>query len=147
MSIDVSRLNGLELLQLVAAGEIPPASIADTMGMDMGDVSEGRVTFLIRPDGRHLNPLGTVHGGFYATALDSATGCAVHTRLGAGDTYGTVDLNVKMLKAAPVGAALRAVGRVLHVSRQLGVADGEIVDDEGRIYAHATATCLIKRAV
>jgi uncharacterized protein (TIGR00369 family) len=113
----------------------------------MGAVEEGEVTFLVRPDHRHLNPLGMVHGGFYATALDSATGCAVHTMLAPGDTYGTIDLNVKMLKAARVDAQnLRAVGRVLHVSRQPAAADGQILDDEGKLYAHATATCLIRRS-
>jgi len=147
MTVDISRLGGLELLRLAMAGEIPRAPIADTMGMEMASIEEGEATFLVTPEQRHLNPLGTVHGGFYATALDSATGCAVHTLLGPGDTYGTIELNVKMLKAVKLGTPnLRATGRVLHLSRQLGVADGRIVDDDGTLYAHATATCLIKRA-
>ncbi|MBA1145765.1 PaaI family thioesterase [Ectothiorhodospiraceae bacterium WFHF3C12] len=144
--MDPRTLSGLELLRLSVAGEIPRPSIAETMGMDMAEINEGEVIFMARPDRRHLNPMGGVHGGFYATVLDSVTGCAVHTMLSPGDTYGTVDLNVKMLRAASVDTTLRAVGRVVHVSRQLGVADGQILDEEGRLYAHATASCLIKRA-
>ncbi len=113
--------------------------------MEMAEISEGEVTFTACPDRRHLNPMGGVHGGFYATVLDSVTGCAVHTLLAPGDSYSTVDLNVKMLRAAKVDTRLRALGRVVHASRQLGVADGQILDEEGRLCAHATATCLIKR--
>jgi len=103
------------------------------------------VKFTARADKRHLNPLGGVHGGFAATVLDSVTGCAVHTMLDAGVGFGTVDLNVKMLKAIPLDRELTAEGRVIHLSRSLGVSEGSIRDAEGVLFAHATATCAIIR--
>ncbi len=145
MSVDLSRYSGLELMRMFMAGDLPAATIGHTMGMRLATVEDGEAVFRVRPDKRHLNPMGGVHGGFYATALDSATGCAVHTLLGPGDTYGTIELNVKMLKAAKPDSELRAIGTVLHISRQLGVADGRILDEDDVLYAHATATCLIKR--
>ena len=101
--------------------------------------------FAVWADARHLTPLGGVHGGFAATVLDSVTGCAVHTMLEAGVGYGTVDLNVKMLRAVPVDRDLTAEARVIHMSRSLGVSEGSIRDDAGVLFAHATATCAILR--
>ncbi len=88
------------------------------------EAARGHVTFTVRADARHLNPLGGVHGGFAATVLDSVTGCAVHTMLDVGVGYGTVDLNVKMLKAIPLDRDLTAEGRVIHLSRSIGVSEG-----------------------
>lgn len=80
-----------------------------------------------------------------ATVLDSVTGCAVHTMLDVGVGYGTVDLNVKMLKAIPLDRDLTAEGRVIHLSRTIGVSEGSLRDEEGTLFAHATATCAILR--
>ena len=87
--------------------------------------------------------MGGVHGGFAATVLDSVTGCAVHTMLEAGVGYGTVDLSVKMLKPIPQGVELLAEGRVIHISKSIGFAEGTIKTLEGVLLAHATATCRI----
>ena len=103
----------------------------------------GRIVFEAQADERHLNPLGGVHGGFAATVLDSVTGCAVHTVLEAGVGYGTIDLNVKMVKAVPRSVPLIAEGKVIFVSRSLGISEGTLKDADGYLYAHATATCLI----
>ena len=92
-----------------------------------------------------MNPLGGVHGGFAATVLDSVTGCAVHARLEAGVGIGTIDLNVKMLKAVPLEQDLVAEGRVINISRSLGVSEASLRDAEGTLLAHATATCAILR--
>jgi len=139
------EMSGLELIQAAADGKLPMATMAETVPMRIVEVSRGRLRFSVRADGRHLNPLGGVHGGFAATVLDSVTGCAVHTTLEAGVGYGTVDLNVKMLRAVPLDIELVAEGSVIHVSRSLGVAEGSLRDAAGTLLAHATCTCAIIR--
>jgi acyl-coenzyme A thioesterase PaaI-like protein len=91
------EMTGLQLLQAMCAGQIPPASISETIPMDLHSISKGGASFNVKADQRHLNPLGGVHGGFAATVLDSVTGCAVHTTLEAGVGYGTIDLKCKTL--------------------------------------------------
>ena len=117
-------MSGLELVQAMVEGTFAHPSMADTIPMRATEAARGRVTFTVRADTRHLNPLGGVHGGFAATVLDSVTGCAVHTMLDVGVGYGTVDLNVKMLKAVPLDRELTAEGRVIHLSRTIGVSEG-----------------------
>ncbi len=139
------EMSGLEFVQAMVEGTLTHPSMADTIPMRATEAARGFVRFTVRADKRHLNPLGGVHGGFAATVLDSVTGCAVHTMLDAGVGYGTVDLNVKMLKAIPLDRELTAEGRVIHLSRSLGVSEGSIRDAEGTLFAHATATCAIIR--
>jgi uncharacterized protein (TIGR00369 family) len=143
--VDPAGLSGLELIQAMVDGRVPHPTMADTVPMRAVEAGPGRVVFRVRADGRHLNPLGGVHGGFTATVLDSVTGCAVHTALDAGVGYGTVDLNVKMLRPIPADRDLTAEGRVIHLSRSLGVAEGSLRDGDGALLAHATATCAILR--
>ncbi|MBI5843355.1 MAG: PaaI family thioesterase [Deltaproteobacteria bacterium] len=143
--MELSKMSGLELIRAMVRGEIPPATMAKTIPMTIARVDHGDVEFRVTANNGHLNPMGGVHGGFAATALDSVTGCAVHTTLGPGESYGTVDLNVKMLKPVPVDIELSAKGRVINVGKRIGVSEGVLSDDAGRIYAHATATCMIFR--
>lgn len=143
--MEIAKMSGLELIRAMVRGEIPPATMAKTIPMTISKVEHGDVEFRVTANGGHLNPMGGVHGGFAATALDSVTGCAVHTTLGPGESYGTVDLNVKMLKPVPVDTELSAKGRVINVGKRIGVSEGVLEDDAGRIYAHATATCMIFR--
>ena len=138
-------LSGLELLRAGAAGQLPPPTITQTIPMTVVTVDSGYVKFTARADGRHLNPLGGVHGGFAATVLDSVTGCAVHSMLEAGVGYGTVDLSVKMLRPVPRDVELIAEGRALHVSKTLGVAEGSLKTADGKLLALASATCIIQR--
>ena len=138
-------MTGLQLMQDMCAGKIPPASISETIPMRPFEVSEGSIHFKVQADSRHLNPLGGVHGGFAATVLDSVTGCAVHTLLEAGIAYGTIDLNIKMCRPIPKNKELLAVGTVLNMSKNLGISEGKITDEDGKLYAHATATCMIIR--
>ena len=140
------EMNGLELLTAMCEGKIPPASISETMPMRPIEVAEGLVKFEVEADQRHLNPLGGVHGGFAATVLDSVTGCAVHTLLEAGVGYGTIDLNIKMCRPIPKNQKLMAIGQTINISKNLGISEGKIVDTEGKLYAYATATCMIIRA-
>ncbi|NDW98788.1 PaaI family thioesterase [Acinetobacter baumannii] len=139
------EMTGLEFLQAMIEGHIPPASISKTIPMQPTKISEGSVTFKAQADHNHLNPLGGVHGGFAATVLDSVTGCAVHTMLPAGVGYGTIDLNVKMCRPLPQNQVLIATGKVINLSKNLGISEGKITDEEGTLYAYATATCMIIR--
>ena len=143
--MSIRNVSGLELMQAMVDGQIPMPPIAHVIPMRGVAAEHGRIVFEAQADERHLNPLGGVHGGFAATVLDSVTGCAVHTVLEAGVGYATVDLNVKMLKAVPRGVPLIAEGKVISVSRSLGISEGTLKDADGNLYAHATATCLILR--
>jgi uncharacterized protein (TIGR00369 family) len=143
--MNVADLTGLELMQALVAGQIPRPSIMDTIPMTFGEVRKGYVRFNARADHRHLNPMGGVHGGFAATVLDSVTGCAVHTTLEKGESYGTVDLNVKMLRPVPRDAELVAEASVIHSSRSLGVSEATLKTADGKLLAHATASCFVKR--
>lgn len=138
-------MTGLELLRAAWAGHLPRATISETIPMQGVEVEAGYVKMTARADGRHLNPLGGVHGGFAATVLDSVTGCAVHTMLEAGVGYGTVDLHVKMLRPVPRDVDLVAEGRVINLSKNLGVAEGTLKTADGKLLAHASASCMIQR--
>lgn len=144
--MDLKEMSGLEVLQAIVDRKLPPPSMAETMSLRLERVEKGYAEFSATAGEQHLNPAGTVHGGFAATALDSVTGCAIHTMLGPGDIYSTIDLNVKMIKAVPVGAKLKAESKVIQVSKRLGTSYGNLIDEKGTIYAHATATCLVTRS-
>ncbi len=143
--MSIEKMSGLEIMQAMRDGKLPMPSIAVTIPMKGVAVEQGRIVFEAMADDRHLNPMGGVHGGFIATVLDAVTGCAVHTTLGPGVGYGTIELNVKMLKAVPQNVPLIAEGKVIHTTRTLGIAEGTLKDSDGNFYAHATATCMILR--
>jgi uncharacterized protein (TIGR00369 family) len=142
----ISQLSGLEQLQYVVEGKIPAPSMGVTMGAKPVEVKEGFAKFSAIASDAHLNPMGGVHGGFACTLLDSVTGCAVHSVLGPGESYGTIDLNVKMVRPVPKNTQLFAEGKLINISKSLGVSEGKLVDAEGKLYAHATCTCKIIRA-
>ena len=136
--------SGLELLQAMLRGELPYPHIGETMDFLLMEVAPGRAVFQGLPQTRHLNPMGTVHGGWYATLLDSAVGCAVHTTMPPGRAYTTAELSVNLVRGAVPGREpLRAIGQVIHSGRQLATAEGRIEDAAGKVYAHATTTCLV----
>jgi uncharacterized protein (TIGR00369 family) len=140
----IATLSGLEVMQLIAAGELPPPPIAALLGMDVEEVGDGFATFTLEPDARMLNPIGSVHGGIAATLLDSCMGCAVHTTLAPGLGYTTAQLNVHYLRSMQPGMGrVRAVGTVLHRGRKQSTAEARLLDDKGRLLAHGTTTCLI----
>ena len=141
--MSIESMTGLALMQAMVEGKFPHPSIAETIPMKGVLAEKGKILFEVQADGRHLNPLGGVHGGFSATVLDSVTGCAVHTMLDAGVAYATIDLNVKILKPVPQAIILFAEGRIISVSKSLGIAEGSLKDETGKLYAHATATCMI----
>lgn len=140
----IAGKTGLATMQAMLAGELPYPPIARTLDFQLLEVAEGAATFQGTPGAAHLNPMGTVHGGWFATLLDSALGCAVHTRMPAGRAYTTAELSVNIVKAlTPKVPRVRAEGRVIHCGRQLATADARLVGPDGTLYAHATTTCLV----
>ncbi len=141
--MSINKMNGLEVMQGIVQGDIPHPTMAETIPMKVLSANEGSVIFEVIADSRHTNPLGGVHGGFAATVLDSVTGSAVHTMLAAGQGYGTIELNVKMLKPVPKDTVLKAEGSVISMSKSLGVSEGRLTDDDGKLLAYASATCML----
>ena len=140
----VAGLSGLALMSAMLDGRLPPPPIAETLDFVLIEVAKGRAVFQGAPKFAFYNPLGTVHGGWYATLLDSALGCAVHTSLEAGQAYTTAELSVNIVRAASANTGpLRAIGEVIHVGRQMATAQARIVGPDGRLYAHGTTTCLV----
>ena len=135
---------GLEVMQAMLAGELPYPHIADTLDFSLVEVGHGVAIFQGIPQLKHYNPLGSVHGGWYATLLDSALGCAIQTTLPAGRSYTTAELGVNIVRAANTRTGpLRAIGKVIHSGRQLATAEARIVGPDDKLYAHATTTCLV----
>jgi uncharacterized protein (TIGR00369 family) len=145
VSADVlASLSGIDFLQRIADGRFPAPPIAELLGFEPKEVEKGRAVFVSTPDSRLYNPIGSVHGGYAATLLDSCMACAVHSMLKAGQGYTTVELKVNFVR--PISAdtgELRAEGKVIHVGRQIASAEGRLTDARGRLLAHATTTCLV----
>jgi uncharacterized protein (TIGR00369 family) len=138
------EMDGVSFLRAMRDGGAPPPPIATLLKFGIVEVEEGRVVFAATPDGRVYNPLGTVHGGYVCTLLDSCMGCAVHSTLKAGQGYTSVELKVNFVR--PLSEAtgeVRAEGRVLSTGRQIATAEGRLIDARGRLLAHGTTTCLI----
>jgi uncharacterized protein (TIGR00369 family) len=140
----VGQYSGLDFLREVQAGRLPAAPIAATLGMTLEEVEHGRVVFALVPGEEHYNPIGSVHGGVYATLLDSAAGCAVQSVLPQGMGYTSLDLNVKFLRPVTVDTGkVRAVGTVLNSGRRTALAQAELFDSSDRLLAHTTSSCLL----
>lgn len=138
--------DGLTFWKRVMNGEIPAPPIATTLGFTVHEVEEGRVVFGMEPAEFHFNPIGSVHGGVFATLLDSATGCAVHSALPAGVRYTSLDLSVKFLRALSAESGeVRCEGLVVHLGGRTALAEARLWDGTGRLCAHATSSCLIIR--
>jgi uncharacterized protein (TIGR00369 family) len=136
--------SGLELFQHLLETDTPPPPISQTLGFRLVEVGKGLAVFAIEPAEHLYNPIGSVHGGVYATLLDSAAGCAVHTTLAAGVGYTSLDLAVKFLRSmTPDGGEVRAIGTVVHSGRRTALAEAKMVDSKGRLLATATSSCLI----
>jgi uncharacterized protein (TIGR00369 family) len=139
-------LSGLEAMRAVMRGEHPAPAIARTMGFELIEVEEGKVLFSCVPAEFHYNPIGLIHGGLAATLLDSCMGCAVHTTLPAGAMYSTMELKVSYLKAITLETGrITALGTVLQSGRSAAFAEGHLRDEKGRLLAHGTTTCIVRR--
>lgn len=135
---------GREILEAMMSGELPYPPMNETMNMVLLEVGDGNAVFQGIPLLQHYNPLGTVHGGWFATLLDSALGCAVQTTLPAGRLYTTAQLSINIVRPAlHKTGPLRAIARVVHRGGQMATAEARVEDAKGRLYAHATTTCFI----
>lgn len=135
---------GLEYLTAVMNGQISAAPIGQLLGIRLVKVEKGSIAIAGQPGEQHYNPIGLVHGGYMSTMLDSAMGCAVHTELPAGAGYSTVALQINFVR--PVDDRVRelcAEGRVVHLGKRQATAEGTLRDNQGKLYAHGTSTCLI----
>ena len=136
--------SGMDIFRAMMAGEIPSPPITRTLNFTLVEASHGQAVFQGRPLFDHYNPLGTVHGGWIATLLDSCVGCAVHTTLPAGKAYTTAELKVNYVRAVTTKVPLlRAVGTIIHAGSRMATAEGRLIGPDGKLYAHASTTCFI----
>jgi len=137
-------MSGLEFVQGLADGTLPLNTMAQTLGYDVTEAMNGRVVVTAEPNGTHLNPAGTVHGGFAATLLDTAMGLAIQSTLEKGVAQTTLEFKISLLRPiTPETGPIRAEGVVLNCGRRIGAAEGRVTDTKGRLLAHGTTTCLI----
>jgi uncharacterized protein (TIGR00369 family) len=139
----VASMSGLEYLRSLIDNDRPPP-IAALLNFSLVHVSPGVAVFSGTPAEYHYNPIGVVHGGFAATLLDSALGCAVHTTLKAGQGYTTVELKVNYVRPLLMSTGpITAEGKIIHVGTRLATAEARLMDAAGKLYAHGSTTCMI----
>ena len=142
-AIDLANLSGLDQLRLMLDGRLPAAPIAGTVGFRLTELAEGRVAFEGEPTLAVYNPIGSVHGGWMATLLDSACGCVVHSMLKPGQAYTTLELKTVFHKALKAGTPVRAEGRIIQAGRRAAFSEADLRGLDGTLYATATSTCLV----
>ena len=137
--------SGMEVLRAIMAGTVGPPPIADMLGMNLVEVTEGRAVFAVEPAEWMYNPIGSVHGGIAATLLDSCMGCAIHSTLPAGVGYATSDLQIRYSRGITVDSGrVLAEGSVVHAGRRLATAEGRLTEEAtGKLLAHATTGCML----
>ncbi|BAN47688.1 PaaI family thioesterase [Metapseudomonas resinovorans] len=141
---DVAALNPLEFFDGIGSGEFPAPPIGELMGFVPIEWSKTSFVFQGVPQMQHYNPIGSVHGGYAATLLDSCMGCAIHANLEKGQGYTTTDLRISYIRALTTKTGpVRAEGRIIHVGRSTALAEGRIYDVDGKLYATGSTTCLI----
>ena len=138
------EMSGLEFVQGLVDGTLPLNTMAETLGYEVAEAANGRVVVTIVPNGSHLNPSGTVHGGLAATLLDSCMGLAIRSTLDKGVGQTTLEFKISLVRPiTPQTGLIKAEGVVLSSGRRVGTAEGRLTDDKGRLLAHGTTTCLI----
>jgi uncharacterized protein (TIGR00369 family) len=136
--------DGLGFLRGIVNGTVPNPPISELLGFHLVEVEEGRAVFEGVPEFRHYNPIGTVHGGFAATLLDSALGCAIFSTIRKGDAWTTLELKFNLVRPISKDTGpVRAEGRIVHRGRTVATSEGDLKDRAGKLYAHATTTCMI----
>ena len=139
-------LSGIEYMRKIMTGELPSSGMVDLLNLKLVEVSEGRAVFTVQPDERHYNGLGIAHGGLAATLLDSALGCAINAMMPAGKIFTTLEMKVNYVR--PIRGergVVRCEGNVIHAGGRVAIAEGRIMDEDGKLYAHGTATCILFR--
>lgn len=140
----LASMSGMQVFEAMLDGRLPPPPIATTLDFLLVHVEPGHAVFQGRPRFEHYNPLGSVHGGWFATLLDSAVACAVHSTLPVGKAYTTLELKTNIVRALTDRVPLvRAEGHVVHAGNQVATAQGRLVGPDGKLYAHASTTCLV----
>jgi uncharacterized protein (TIGR00369 family) len=136
--------DGLAFLKAIIAGTLPQPPISETLGFHLVEAEDGRAVFECLPEFRHYNPIGTVHAGLAATLLDSALGCAIFATLAKSDAWTTLELKLNLVRPITKDTGpVRAEGRILHRGRTVATSEGDLKDRAGKLYAHATTTCMI----
>jgi uncharacterized protein (TIGR00369 family) len=140
----MTSMAGIDFVRAIFAGRLPAPPIMENIGPFDQTAEPGVVVMKSIPGFRHYNPIGSVHGGYAATLLDSAMGLAVHSMLPAGSGYTTLEFKVSFIKGMTKDTgAVRTEGRTLNVGRRAATAESRITDSNDRLLAHATTTCLI----
>ena len=141
---EILEISGLDMMEGILKGIYPAAPIANILNYKVHAVEKGRVVFRGTPNLESRNPMGTLHGGWYGTILDSAMACAVMTTLPAGKIQTTLEFKVNIIRSIPIGVTVDAVGTVEHSGKSAGVAVGSLVDiTTGKLYASSSTTCII----
>jgi len=141
---EIKSLSGYDFIKRMQEGQFPAPPIGKAMQFHLVEVEEGRVVFSAHPSADYYNPLGSVHGGYTSTLLDSCMGCAIHSSLPVGMTYTSLEIKINFVRAITSNTGLvRAEGKVISVGKRVGTAEGRLVDSHGKLYAHGTTTCLI----
>lgn len=130
-------------MQGILAGDIARPPISAVLNYTLDTVEDGQVSFRGKPTFDYTNPMGTVHGGWYGTLLDSCMACAVMTKVPKGSVYTTLEYKINIIRPIPLDTEIIAIGTTDHTGRSTGIAHGEIRDDEGKLYATGTTTCII----
>ena len=135
---------GIDFLRAIRDGELPPPPIAVLLGFRLAQVDSGLAVFECTPGEQHYNPIGVVHGGLAMTLLDSAMGCCIHTRMAAGSGYTTLEAKSNLVRAITNKTGpVRAIGKLIHLGNRIATAEGRLEDASGKLYAHATTTCMV----
>ena len=141
---EILEISGLDMMEGILKGIYPAAPIANILNYKVHAVDKGRVVFRGTPNLESRNPMGTLHGGWYGTILDSAMACAVMTTLPAGKIQTTLEFKVNIIRSIPIGVTVDAVGTVEHSGKSTGVAVGSLVDIKtGKLYASSSTTCIV----
>jgi len=137
-------MTGIDFLRALRDGRLPSPPMAQLLGFRLTEVEPGHAVFEITPGEQHYNPIGVVHGGLAMTLLDSAMGCCVQTRMPVGSTYTTLEAKTNLVRAiTDKTGTLRAIGKVVHLGKRIATAEARLEDASGKLYAHATSTCIL----
>ena len=142
---DAAReMAGLDFLRAICEGKLPPPPIAQVLGFRLAEVEPGKVVFECTPGEHHYNPIGVVHGGLAMTLLDSAMGCCVQSKMAAGTGYTTLEAKTNLVRPITMTTGkLRAIGKLIPAGKRVATAEGRLEDAAGKLYAHASTTCII----
>jgi uncharacterized protein (TIGR00369 family) len=139
-------MSGLQYMRKIVTGELPPSGMVQLLGLKLVEVSEGRAVLTVQPGENHYNGLGIAHGGLAAALLDSALGCAINAMMPAGKVFTTLEMKINYVR--PITrerGELRCEANAIHVGGRVATAEGRITDEDGKLYAHGTATCMLFR--